>query len=91
MEILFTGLDTGIQGPPDSAEVQHFQRSLTVEYAMNPANDVLLCYEINGLPLPPQHGFPVRLLVPGWLGMASVKWLGSIEAIDWRLTKNQMK
>jgi DMSO/TMAO reductase YedYZ molybdopterin-dependent catalytic subunit len=91
VEILFTGLDTGIQGPPDGAEVQHFQRSLTVDYAMDPANDVLLCYEINGLPLPPQHGFPLRLLVPGWLGMANVKWLGSIEAIDWRLTKNQMK
>ncbi|UVO13831.1 sulfite oxidase [Mycobacterium sp. SVM_VP21] len=91
VEILFTGLDTGIQGPPDCAEVQHFQRSLTVDYAMNPDNDVLLCYEINGQPLPPQHGFPLRLLVPGWLGMANVKWLGSIEAIDWRLTKNQMK
>ena len=82
---------TGLQGPPDAAEVQHFQRSLSVEYAMDPANDVLLCYEINGFPLPPQHGFPLRLLVPGWLGMANVKWLGSIEAIDWRLSKNQMK
>src|SRR5271168_2671345 len=58
---------------------------------MDPANDVLLCYEINGLPLPPQHGFPLRLLVPGWLGMANVKWIDSIQAIDWRLTKNQMK
>jgi nitrate reductase (NAD(P)H) len=45
--------------------VQYFQRSLTVDYVMNPDNDVLLCYEINGLPLPPQHGFPLRLLVPG--------------------------
>ncbi len=91
LEILFTGRDKGIQGPPNRAEVQHFQRSLTVEYAMDPANDVLLCYEINGLPLPPQHGFPLRLLVPGWLGMANVKWIDSIEAIDWGLTKNQMK
>jgi DMSO/TMAO reductase YedYZ molybdopterin-dependent catalytic subunit len=91
VEILFTGLDKGIQGPPDGAEVQHFQRSLTVDYAMDPANDVLLCYEINGQPLPPQHGFPLRLLVPGWLGMTNVKWIDSIEAIDWRLTKNQMK
>lgn len=91
VEILFTGKDKGIQGPPDGAEVQYFQRSLTVDYAMDPANDVLLCYEINGQPLPPQHGFPLRLLVPGWLGMTNVKWIDSIEAIDWRLTKNQMK
>lgn len=91
VEILFTGRDKGIQGPPDQAEVQYFQRSLTVDYAMDPANDVLLCYEINGQPLPPQHGFPLRLLVPGWLGMTNVKWIDSIEAIDWRLTKNQMK
>ena len=64
VEILFTGLDTGIQGPPDAAEVQHFQRSLTVDYAMDPANDVMLCYEINGLPLPPQHGFPLQAAGP---------------------------
>ncbi|OHV06492.1 sulfite oxidase [Mycobacterium talmoniae] len=91
VEILFTGRDKGIQGPPDGAEVQYFQRSLTVDYVMNPDNDVLLCYEINGQPLPPQHGFPLRLLVPGWLGATNVKWIDSIEAIDWRLTKNQMK
>jgi DMSO/TMAO reductase YedYZ molybdopterin-dependent catalytic subunit len=91
VEILFTGRDKGIQGPPNGAEVQYFQRSLTVDYVMNPANDVLLCYEINGLPLPPQHGFPLRLLVPGWLGATNVKWIDSIEAIDRRVTNNQMK
>jgi DMSO/TMAO reductase YedYZ molybdopterin-dependent catalytic subunit len=37
---------------------------------------------MNGAPLPPQHGFPVRLVVPGWYGMASVKWLLRIEALD---------
>jgi DMSO/TMAO reductase YedYZ molybdopterin-dependent catalytic subunit len=46
-EILFTGQDKGIQG----GQVQYFQRSLTVDYVMNPDNDVLLCYEINGLPV----------------------------------------
>ena len=39
-------------------------------------------YGMNGAPLQPQHGYPLRLLVPGWYGMASVKWLSRIEAID---------
>ena len=45
-------------------------------------DDVLLVYEMNGAPLPPQHGFPLRLLVPGWYGMAHVKWLTDITVID---------
>ena len=44
---------------------------------MNPDN--LLCYEMNGEPLPPEHGFPVRLIAPGWYGVANVKWLTRIE------------
>ena len=44
-------------------------------------DDVLLAYEMNGQPLPPQHGFPVRLLVPDWYGMCSVKWLRRITAV----------
>jgi DMSO/TMAO reductase YedYZ molybdopterin-dependent catalytic subunit len=42
-------------------------------------DDVLVAYEMNGAPLPPDHGFPVRLVVPGWIGISSIKWLGSIE------------
>ncbi len=42
----------------------------------------MLAYEMNGQPLQPQHGFPLRLLVPGWYGMTSVKWLTSIEAVS---------
>jgi DMSO/TMAO reductase YedYZ molybdopterin-dependent catalytic subunit len=41
----------------------------------------MLIYAMNGRPLEPQHGFPLRLLVPGWYGMTSVKWLNSIEAV----------
>jgi DMSO/TMAO reductase YedYZ molybdopterin-dependent catalytic subunit len=85
VEILFTGRDKGIQGQ----QVQYFQRSLSIEQAMN--EDVILAYEINGLPLPPQHGFPLRLIVPGWLGMTNVKWLDSIEATSTKLTDRQMK
>jgi DMSO/TMAO reductase YedYZ molybdopterin-dependent catalytic subunit len=72
VEVLFTGLDRGIE----NEEEQLFQRSLTLADADQP--DVLLAYELNGVPLPPQHGFPLRLLVPGWYGMTNVKWLTRI-------------
>lgn len=84
-DILFTGLDKGIQGQ----QVQYFQRSLSVEQAMG--EDVILAYEINGQPLPPQHGFPLRLIVPGWLGMTNVKWLDTIEATKTKHIHRQMK
>jgi DMSO/TMAO reductase YedYZ molybdopterin-dependent catalytic subunit len=74
-EILFTGLDRGVQG----GEVQSYQRSLSISEAMR--EEMLLVYEMNGRPLEPQHGFPLRLVVPGWYGMTSVKWLAGIEAI----------
>ncbi len=76
IEILFTGHDEGIQG----GEVQYYQRSLTTEDATR--DEVMLAYEMNGAPLEPQHGYPLRLVVPGWYGMTSVKWLDSIEVIS---------
>lgn len=76
VELVFTGADHGMQG-----EVEHdYQRALTVAEAMR--EDVLVVYEMNGHPLTPQHGAPLRLLVPGWYGMASVKWLHRIEAVS---------
>jgi DMSO/TMAO reductase YedYZ molybdopterin-dependent catalytic subunit len=75
VELLFTGLDRGVQGN----EVQWYQRSLSLREATR--EEVLLAYQMNGVPLPPQHGSPLRLIVPGWYGMASVKWLTCIEAI----------
>jgi DMSO/TMAO reductase YedYZ molybdopterin-dependent catalytic subunit len=75
-DVLFTGLDRGIEG----GEEQFFQRSLALVDAHEP--DVLLAYELNGVPLPPQHGFPLRLLVPGWYGMTNVKWLTRITLLD---------
>ena len=71
-EILFTGLDRGVEG----GVAQVYERALPLEEALR--DDVLLAYGLNGGPLPPQHGFPLRLLVPGWYGMASVKWLSRI-------------
>ena len=75
VNIVFTGADQGIQGD----EVQFYQRSLNLEEANR--EEMLLVYEMNGQPLQPQHGYPLRLLLPGWYGMASVKWLTSIEAV----------
>ena len=75
VEVLFTGLDRGIQG-----EVEHaYGRSLPLAEARRP--EMLLAYEINGQTLPPQHGFPLRLIVPGWYGMSHVKWLDSITVL----------
>lgn len=84
VEALFTGIDRGVEGE----EVQSYQRSLTLEEARR--DEVLLAYEMNGAPLEPQHGFPLRLLVPGWYGMASVKWLSSIQLIDHSFDGYQM-
>jgi sulfane dehydrogenase subunit SoxC len=75
-EVLFTALDRGVE---DDVE-QIYQRSLPLEEALR--DDVILAYELNGVPLPPQHGFPLRLLVPGWYGMTSVKWLAGATVLD---------
>ena len=76
VELVFTGLDRGVE---DGVE-QSFERSLSLEDALR--DEVLLAYEMNRQPLPPQHGFPLRLVVPGWYGMTSVKWLERITAVD---------
>lgn len=75
VEVLFTGRDRGVEQGVE----QNFERSLSLEEARR--DDVMLAYEVNGVPLPPQHGAPLRLVVPDWYGMASVKWLRSITAI----------
>ena len=75
VELLFTGLDRGIEG----GEEQAYERSLPRDEALG--EDGLLAYELNGEPLPPQHGFPLRLVMAGWYGMAHVKWLGAITAL----------
>jgi sulfane dehydrogenase subunit SoxC len=75
-DVVFTGLDHGVERGVE----QSYQRGLSLDDALR--DDVLLAYECNGATLPPQHGFPLRLLVPGWYGMTSVKWLRSIEVVD---------
>jgi sulfite oxidase len=70
VEILFEGADRGEREDADGPLA--FARALSLEKALDP--DTLLAYELNGAPLPPEHGGPARLIVPGWYGMASVKW-----------------
>ena len=66
----------------DITITEQFARSMTMADAMAPDN--MLCYEMNGEPLPPEHGAPVRLIAPGWYGVANVKWLSRIQIIDHR-------
>ena len=75
-QIVFHGTDRGV----DRGTEHNYARSLPVAEAMK--DDVLLVYAMNGQPLLPQHGAPLRLVVPGWYGMASVKWLAGIEAVE---------
>ena len=76
VEVVFTGADRGVQRGID----QWYERSLSVADASRP--EVMLAYAVNGVALPPQHGFPLRLLVPGWYGMTSVKWLRAITVVE---------
>ena len=75
-EVVLEGGDKGaIPEPPRPPGEIHYARSLPIAKA---SDDVLLAFEMNGQPLPASHGFPLRAVVPGWFGMASVKWLQRI-------------
>jgi DMSO/TMAO reductase YedYZ molybdopterin-dependent catalytic subunit len=76
VEIVFTGHDRGI----DDGVEHYYERSLPVEEALR--EEMLLAYGMNSQPLPPQHGAPLRLIVPDWYGMASVKWLKGITVLN---------
>jgi DMSO/TMAO reductase YedYZ molybdopterin-dependent catalytic subunit len=77
-EVVFKGADGGtVDG---HSEPIRFERSLTLSDARD--ENVLLAYAMNGDPLPVQHGYPLRLVVPGWYAVASVKWLIEIELVD---------
>ena len=87
-EVVFYGHDIGKQTVREMELTTPFARSLSIADAMNP--NVLLCYEMNGAALPAEHGAPVRLLNPGWYGVANVKWLDRIEVIDTRFAGHFM-
>jgi DMSO/TMAO reductase YedYZ molybdopterin-dependent catalytic subunit len=88
IEVVFYGSDTGTEEVRQIQMPQHFARSMSVADAMDPQN--LLCYEMNSEPLPQAHGFPVRLIAPGWYGVANVKWLQRIELLPTRLMNRFM-
>jgi len=81
-EVVFWGADAGEQVWRDATITEQFARSMSVEDALDPNN--LIALEMNGDPLPPLHGFPARLIAPGWYGVANVKWLTRIEVRDSR-------
>jgi DMSO/TMAO reductase YedYZ molybdopterin-dependent catalytic subunit len=79
-EVILEGADCGMLGDPKSPPGElRFARSILLEKARR---DVLLAYKMNGCDLPPEHGFPLRAIVPGWYAMASVKWLQRIIVTD---------
>ncbi|MEX0852200.1 MAG: sulfite oxidase [Bauldia sp.] len=86
IEVVFWGADVGdVELHDDIRDVkmhQNFARSMSLEDAMSPDN--ILCYEMNGAALPALNGFPLRLIAPGWYGIANVKWLKRIEIRDRR-------
>jgi DMSO/TMAO reductase YedYZ molybdopterin-dependent catalytic subunit len=90
---IFSGGQEGAVQPDtdggyDLTITEHFARSMSVREALQ--SDNLLCYQMNGEPLPPEHGFPVRLIAPGWYGIANVKWVTRIEVMNQRFTNNFM-
>jgi DMSO/TMAO reductase YedYZ molybdopterin-dependent catalytic subunit len=79
-EVILEGADGGMLEEPKSPPGElKFARSIPLEKARR---DVLLAYKMNGEDLPPEHGFPVRAIVPGWYAMASIKWLQRIIVTD---------
>ncbi len=75
VDVVFTGADHGVERGVE----QDYARGLPLDEALRP--DVLLVWAMNGQPLLPQHGAPLRLVVPGWYGMAQVKWLTRIDVL----------
>ena len=78
VEVRFRGADEGV--PKDLGRRIAYERSLPIEIARG--DDVLVAYQMNGDPIPPEHGGPLRLVVPSWYGMASVKWLAQITMLE---------
>ena len=78
VDVVFTGADHGVERGVE----QDYQRALPIDVATGTEPEVLVAYAMNGAPLPPQHGWPLRLVVPGWYGMAHVKWLREVTVVD---------
>jgi DMSO/TMAO reductase YedYZ molybdopterin-dependent catalytic subunit len=77
MDVVFWGADRGEETIRNGKYEMNFARSMSIEDAMEVG--AILAYEVDGQPLPIVHGFPVRMIVPGWYGVSNVKWLDRIE------------
>ena len=77
LEAIFWGADAGQETIRGAMYQMNFARSMSLQDAMDA--DAILAYDVEGMPLPVIHGFPVRLIVPGWYGVSNVKWLERIE------------
>ncbi len=77
-ELTFRGADSGVVDGHDATV--RFERGLSLDQIRE--TDALLAYEMNGEPLSPPHGYPLRLIVPGWYAVSSVKWLTEIIITD---------
>ncbi len=90
--IISGGITGAVEPDPggglDLTITEQFARSMSIDEALS--HDNLLCYEMNGQALPPEHGFPVRLIAPSWYGVANVKWLTRIELVDHRYAGRYM-
>src|SRR5262249_17782629 len=83
-EAVFLGLDAEDDRKWEAANASYPSPhgwSLFIQDALAPGN--LLAFGMNGQPLTPEHGFPLRLVMPGWYGMSQIKWLTRIELINW--------
>jgi DMSO/TMAO reductase YedYZ molybdopterin-dependent catalytic subunit len=87
-EVVFWGTDAGEETLWEQTVTQNFARAMSVEDAMSPYN--ILAYEMNGEALPQPNGYPLRLIAPGWYGVANVKWLKGIEVRSTRLMNRYM-
>ena len=85
---MYWGADAGEQIWGDLTITEHFARSMSITDAMNPNN--LVALEMNGAPLTAAHGFPARIIAPGWYGSMNAKWLTRIEVRDSRYQGNFM-
>jgi DMSO/TMAO reductase YedYZ molybdopterin-dependent catalytic subunit len=87
--VIFWGADQGEEALRNAKYPMRFGRSMSLGEALE-ETDAIVAYEMNGEPLPAAHGFPARLIVPGWYGVTNVKWLSAIELSDTRFANRFM-